>query len=551
MSYQDEWLDQPIRDASVARRPAIPGGRDDRGMAPPSDRRYYNEHDDRGRGGSRYDDRHDDRRGRYDDRDRGRRDYDDRDRDRRRDYDDRGRDRDRDRERRPRSGFQDMPPPGIALAPGQPGMPQPGMLLPGFNAPLNPARPNMPVMAAPSINPKKQRELYIGNVPTGAVNEAMFKELFGRLLEQCDGYQHGGPPVLNVQLRGGTSSSTGAGTTFAFVEFRDEVLSETVATFNGMELYGRNLKISHPNGYVEPPVPVKILGVPQEIRDRFGLGSYEAMRRQDQPPADLADRKSRELYVGNLTIGMVNSAMLIELFTYPLQKLPLGENGQGVQVPVVEAKVDASGKYAFVLFHDDQIATMALAIFNKMELCGRPLCVDRPAGYAPEMSRPLPPGMLEHGMPSGGTGAPPDKAARAAAQTAAITGIVPSEMPLGAAFSSAAPGPSQSDPPSKLLCLKNLLGPEALADEAEWKDCTEDITEECKGFGNIVSCVFPRPGELHGYTEEDVGSCFVKYELMSSAVKAQSDLDGRDFDNRKVSATFVQESVAPAAIGSS
>ena len=104
---------------------------------------------------------------------------------------------------------------------------------------------------------------------------------------------------------------------------------------------------------------------------------------------------------------------------------------------------------------------------------------------------------------------------------------------------------------SRLAVLGTRFTQNLLADEAEWKDCTEDITEECKGFGNIVSCVFPRPGELHGYTEEDVGSCFVKYELMSSAVKAQSDLDGRDFDNRKVSATFVQESVAPAAIGSS
>ena len=52
---------------------------------------------------------------------------------------------------------------------------------------------------------------------------------------------------------------------------------------------------------------------------------------------------------------MVTSSMLIELFTYPLQKLPLGENGAGVQTPVVEAKVDASGKYAFVLFADDQV----------------------------------------------------------------------------------------------------------------------------------------------------------------------------------------------------
>jgi len=413
------------------------------------------------------------------------------------------------------------------------------MMLPGFGVPNNPFRPNMPMTATPGINPKKQRELYVGNLPTGQVNEPMLKELYAQLLAQCDGFDGSlGPPVLNCQVRGGGVNG-GTGTTFAFVEFRDETCSQTIARFNGMELYGRNLKISHPNGYVEPATPVKTFGVPDDLYKRFGLDSYEAMRRQDRPPQQLADRKSRELYVGNLTMGAVNSAMLIELFTYPLQRLPLGEGAAGISCPVVEAKVDQSGKFAFVLFADDQLATMALAIFNKMELCGRPLCVDRPAGYQPDMSRPLPPGMLENGMPTGGTGAPPEKAARAASAVAALAfenGPVAAGGAIGAASSSAM-GPK----PSHKLKLQNLLGPDEIADDKEFAECIDDIKDECARFGTLVSCVFPRPPELHGYAEADVGSCFVHYELMSAAVRAQSDLDGRDFDSRKVIATFVHE----------
>ena len=115
-----------------------------------------------------------------------------------------------------------------------------------------------------------------------------------------------------MQIRGGGNG--GNTTTFAFVEFRDEQCSATISGFNGMGSTARNLKISHPNGYIEPPAPVPTFGVPDELMKRFGLGSYEAMRRQDRPPQELADRKARELYVGNLAIGMVNSAMLIELF---------------------------------------------------------------------------------------------------------------------------------------------------------------------------------------------------------------------------------------------
>ena len=90
------------------------------------------------------------------------------------------------------------------MAPG--GMAAPGM---GMNmnmmggAAMNLFRPNMPLQApAPGVNPKKQRELYVGNVPTGQVSEPMLKELFSQILQQCGGFDPGGgAPVMNVQLR--------------------------------------------------------------------------------------------------------------------------------------------------------------------------------------------------------------------------------------------------------------------------------------------------------------------------------------------------------------
>ena len=72
-----------------------------------------------------------------------------------------------DRPRRRPSGFDNGPPPGTFMQSGQPGMPQVGMMMPGFDVALiMPHRPNMP-MPMPTtntVNPKKQRELYIGNV---------------------------------------------------------------------------------------------------------------------------------------------------------------------------------------------------------------------------------------------------------------------------------------------------------------------------------------------------------------------------------------------------
>jgi len=431
------------------------------------------------------------------------------------------------------------------LPPGMSGMP-PGMM-PGMMA--NPNMPNMPPILA-TVNAKKQRELYVGNLPTGLVTEPMLRQLFSMMIEACEGYDPApGPPVLNAQIRtGGNSTST-----FAFVEFRDEKISATVATFNGMELSGRHLKISHPNGYVEPPVPVETLQVPPELAAKFGLDSYGAMRRRDTPQEAFNDRKARELYVGNLTMGAVTGQMLIDLFTAPLGALP-GLEGDG---PVVqEAKVDHSGKFAFVLFRNNQLATIALSLFNKMDLCGRPLLCDRPQGYTAEMSQQLPPELLAALPPMAGQ--PPSPSPPSASvgygsiggydsigAVAMATGLPHTSASLvSAGWPSAAPQlPSPPEPPlhppTRCLCLENLFTDATMSDEAELAECLEDIKEECASYGTLWSCEVPTKTALLGYAEADVGKCFVTYELISSALKAHTALNGRSFDGNTVRATFL------------
>lgn len=236
----------------------------------------------------------------------------------------------------------------------------------------------------------------------------------------------------------------------------------------------------------------------------------------------MENRKARELYVGNLTVGIVSSAMLKELFTAPLLTLP-GTNPDldGVP-PVVDARVDAGGKFAFVEFRDENLCTTALSLFNNMELCGRPMSVARPTGYVdPGQQAPqfvVPPPILPAGM--GGM---------AGAAMAGMAGVPP------------APPPPPEAPATRVLRLENLLGEAALTDDAEYAECVEDIKGECERFGAISSFAIPRPNELHGHSAEDVGKCFVRYEEVSSAAKAFAQLNGRDFDGNKVRATFMPE----------
>ena len=254
---------------------------------------------------------------------------------------------------------------------------------------------------------KKQRELYVGNLPPEAT-EVELTTLFTQLLSACEGYNPIlGPPCPNASIAGGH--------TFAFVEFRDEQLCETAMQFNGITLHGRALKIGHPNGYVPPMMAAQTLKVPAELMEKLGLTPGGAL-----PPGASDNKRQRELYVGNLTVGphphpnpnpdpnpnpnpnatpnptpspnlnphqvgAVTAQMIKELFAVPLATIP----GHDPAIPPVrEARCDPSGKFAFVEFSTEALAATALQLFNGMELCGRDMKLARPSGYVARFDHP-------------------------------------------------------------------------------------------------------------------------------------------------------------------
>lgn len=93
-------------------------------------------------------------------------------------------------------------------------------------------------------------------------------------------------------------------------------------------------------------------------------------------------KKTRELYVGNLAIGMVTDQMLREFFNTALAGLsPEAANGP----VVINVWMASDGKYSFVEFRTPELATTAIGL-DKVELCGREIHVGRPSGYVPPVS---------------------------------------------------------------------------------------------------------------------------------------------------------------------
>ena len=197
--------------------------------------------------------------------------------------------------------------------------------------------------------------------------------------------------------------------------------------------------------------------------------------------------------------------------------------------------LSADGKFAFVEFRDEDICTLALTLFDKMEVCGRALNVGRPRGYIdPNMGASallpggcapaMPPmGMPGMGMPGMGLPPPPS----------GMGGLVPPPPPGGLA-----PPPP---PPSHVIKLEGMLTAEILQNDEEYNEVLDDIKTECEDAGGKVeSVVMPREGP-------HATMCFVTFAEVDAAAKARQSLDKRQFDGNTVRATFIAASDVPAA----
>lgn len=213
-------------------------------------------------------------------------------------------------------------------------------------------------------------------------------------------------------------------------------------------------------------------------------------------------KKAREVYVGNLAIGMVTESMLRDFFNTAMKGLMPEEAGTQA---VMNVWMAADMKYSFVEMRTAELATASIAL-DKMELCGRALNVGRPSGYV---------------APSGPVAAATPMAGMAAMHTG----------PMASLMAGMASGEQTA---TKCIALENMLTQEDVAGD-EYDEIVEDIREECAKHGAVEQVSIPRPGQ------PGVGKAFVKFAAVDSAKKASDALSGRTFDGRKVACKFMDE----------
>jgi splicing factor U2AF subunit len=417
--------------------------------------------------------------------------------------------------------------------------------------------PNMGVLGAGGSNQQQTRHarrVYVGGITEAHGTEQDISSFFETTLRSClsdkDKPPEGSPLIGRVYLH--------AERGFAFLEFPSVQMTSACMQLDRLVWKGTPLKIKRPNDYQPHKLPPASMNAPLITLDvtklEFGGG-----------PAAQAEHR---VYIGGLPADTTEADLkpIFEQFGV-IDKFDL--------VPDLQNPALCRG-YCFVDYHDPADAPKAIEALHSKPF-GRmqgPLKVQF-ANVGARQTRQQQVMPLQLQMPSIQVPAPAFNAEDAIAAALAMTRAPAPSMAMGTAppnlsmgFAPSAMGsvpsllgsyPGQSIPAatgtttiagqaatvvagaggsalaqSKVIVLMNMVPLDELADDALYSELVDEISEECRKFGNLLACVVPRDGAGRG-------KVYLHYEHESMASTALRLLKGRRFGDAVVDAQFYDQ----------
>jgi splicing factor U2AF subunit len=317
-------------------------------------------------------------------------------------------------------------------------------------AKLNPAL-LMPLMT--SANPmatRQTRRIYIGQLPAN-VSETELAEFFNTAMMTAGVTSTKAPPVVAVQM----NREKG----FAFLEFRTAEESTAAMAFDGITLQGSSLKVRRPKDYGEMNE--------SDWNIMPGGEGFAAASSQPQTfipgivQTNVADTPNK-IFIGGLPMYLDEEGVkeLLQAF------------GQLKAFNLVrETGSNQSKGFAFCEYLDEGVTDKAIQGLNGMRVGEKTLQVQRSTvarHHAPEIV-----------LPSRGVSNP------------TALNFLNISIPVPTILSSLTQ--EKKPPPTRIVQLCNLFSVEDLADMDFYEDVVQDLTEEARKFGQLVSVVVPRP----------------------------------------------------------
>jgi len=367
-------------------------------------------------------------------------------------------------------------------------------LVPNLALGLNPM-----LMQANQHAQRQARRVYLGNI-TSVIKE---DELIAFLNDKIKGVPERMAPSSTAPV---LSVSINREKAYAFVEFQSEQDADIAVCMDGILYKGcLPLKIRRPKDYVAPS--------DGKLR-QYHVSGIVSTQVEDGP---------NKIFIGNLPPALTEMEIKEFLSAYGELKAFHLVKDIGTGMPK---------GYAFFTYANAGVTDDACKGLNGIQLGDKKLVCQRanvgakpnPNAFSALMGTGLMGGGLLGGMPGSvpGMGAP------------GLAG-------MGAAAALLLQAQAPTIIPTRVLVLQNMVTPEDIKDDAEYKDILEDIREECSQYGTVQKLFVPRPAADPNIPVKGLGKVFVVYASAKEAEKADKAIFGRKFSERTILTRFLKE----------
>lgn len=166
---------------------------------------------------------------------------------------------------------------------------------------------------------------------------------------------------------------------------------------------------------------------------------------------------------------------------------------------------------------------------------GMPITRMGSAGLAPPAVPPV------SRMPTAAVGAPPATALPPGSSALDIANAaLDAAFGPGANSSAAAPPPPPPKKQTRILVLLNMVADEDLETDSEYSGLMEEVEEEVRKFGKLLSMQIPRKATAT-IEPSAVGKIFLQYATIQDSTNAERELSGRQFGPNVVEASYHDE----------
>jgi len=205
------------------------------------------------------------------------------------------------------------------------------------------------------------------------------------------------------------------------------------------------------------------------------------------------EKKQREIYVGNLAQGIVTKDILEEFFNQALSHMV---SDPVAYPPVIQVKMEGSGRFAFIELRTQEMAKQAMRMDKLVEIYGRKMNVGRPKGFIEDY-----------------------------------------QGSLHANDDAVLPKKKKKPSPSEYLLLSNIWPAGELKQKKERTSLKSAVLKEAKVHGNVKEVIVPCPSEdCH---DMGPGRAYVHYTTVDDAKKGKDVFHTRTLTNNKIYARYV------------